>query len=602
MGQGAYGTASVRGLYIESRDLKAGTRKSMVDCPAVSVTVLRNDTTMQQIGVQGLADDCTNPFVTEAWVITIAGNDRFATFTATGQVKASTSLSGMRVFDLNAQSIYALYETGVVQMKLPIPMELYFSSYDPLYRYYALGATSQEVDRRSATVERNYTTSTVISAAQNGTQLSELLSNATNLTNLDTWVGSFPGGEPSGAAVSYSHDFRVAPNNYDFPFLGAPSLTSDDAQEAALDLAALLTGIYASPVGNLCTHQNEVQPGVQVGQIATTIHTPSCGYSNMYNFFDPDNYLSTAAMLWSGDSFVQEQVRLVVERSGGLLNGAGQLPHHFVGINPDYVAISGATQTGPNLFWALTALNYVKYSGNTSWLTSYMPLLRKGDGFLMSFYDTEYKMLNVPGSLMIDTFIRTEFTADTNSMIVTYWREMAMAELSLNNQSGYQSFMALAEATTEAVRTHLFKEDHLITQLNRNGTTRDFVDYDANFIACSNGVLNETERVATMARLDGPNDKCPFSHTWVSEVYYDATNCVGSNTGDSATAMGRIAWFDALSRHRQNDLAHFNDVLIGPLRDELLETTWMYERSNCNGTENIQRTPFYFEYPSVVAM
>lgn len=31
---------------------------------------------------------------------------------------------------------------------------------------------------------------------------------------------------------------------------------------------------------------------------------------------------------------------------------SGQIPHHFIGndSNPTYVAISGATQTGPNIF------------------------------------------------------------------------------------------------------------------------------------------------------------------------------------------------------------------------------------------------------------
>ena len=60
-----------------------------------------------------------------------------------------------------------------------------------------------------------------------------------------------------------------------------------------------------------------------------------CRYGGTYNYFDPDNYMSTAAMLWSGDAFLQQQVKAVLERSGSFLNKTtGQLPHHFVGLRP----------------------------------------------------------------------------------------------------------------------------------------------------------------------------------------------------------------------------------------------------------------------------
>ena len=62
------------------------------------------------------------------------------------------------------------------------------------------------------------------------------------------------------------------------------------------------------------------------------------------------------------------QVRLVLERSGAFINEKGQLPHHFVADKPVFQALSGATQTGPNVFWILSCLNYVKHSGNMTWL------------------------------------------------------------------------------------------------------------------------------------------------------------------------------------------------------------------------------------------
>lgn len=50
----------------------------------------------------------------------------------------------------------------------------------------------------------------------------------------------------------------------------------------------------------------------------------------------------------------------------------GQLPHHFVGTTPTFLALSGATQTGPNTFWTKAALQYARNSGNLAWLKSYM--------------------------------------------------------------------------------------------------------------------------------------------------------------------------------------------------------------------------------------
>ena len=41
-----------------------------------------------------------------------------------------------------------------------------------------------------------------------------------------------------------------------------------------------------------------------------------CRYQDTYNYFDPDNFISIASMVYSGNPYLQEQSRLVVERSG----------------------------------------------------------------------------------------------------------------------------------------------------------------------------------------------------------------------------------------------------------------------------------------------
>ena len=69
--------------------------------------------------------------------------------------------------------------------------------------------------------------------------------------------------------------------------------------------------------------------GKRVAQAATTIARPDRGYSGTYNYFDPDNYLTMHALLYSGEPYLQEQARLVIERSGAFLKPNGELPHHF---------------------------------------------------------------------------------------------------------------------------------------------------------------------------------------------------------------------------------------------------------------------------------
>jgi len=90
-------------------------------------------------------------------------------------------------------------------------------------------------------------------------------------------------------------------------------------------LQALMTGAYGSAPGCLCTYENEVVKGKKVSQIATTIARPDRGYSGTYNYFDPDNYISLTGMMYSGNEYLLEQAREVIERSGSFLKPNGLL-------------------------------------------------------------------------------------------------------------------------------------------------------------------------------------------------------------------------------------------------------------------------------------
>jgi hypothetical protein len=359
---------------------------------------------------------------------------------------------------------------------------------------------------------------------------------------------------------------------------------------------------------------------VRVAQNATTIAFPGRGYAGTYNYFDPDNFIALSAMLYSGDPYLQRQVRDVVERSGEFLRVAdnssnGQLPHHFAKDVPTFLALSGATQTGPNTFWVKTALRYAHATGDLSWLQQYMPTLRNASDFCFDLIDPSMHLLDAPGSLMIDVFIRQRYTSDSNAMVVGFLRDVAEAERIVGNAQRAVALEATASEVRAAMNQHLWAAgsdavpdgDHYITQRNPDNTTRDFVDYDSNLIAVAHGVPNSTDAMGRiLARIDA--GRCASAKgggpQWVSEVYYDKPDCVGGNVGDSATAMGRIAWFDAHARKVVGTPAALKrfDADLKLLQDDLIRNTWMHERYTCDGEQMANRTNYYFEYPSVIAM
>jgi hypothetical protein len=155
-------------------------------------------------------------------------------------------------------------------------------------------------------------------------------------------------------AASWTTSMTISPNNHNFP---SGDLTTASDNLPIDDLAAIMTGIYGSAPGCLCTFPNSPScPGMEgkhqkLGQIATTIArgNDDRGYGGTYNYFDPDNFFSMTALIYSGEPFLQEQARTVIERSGSFLCiGAvqkdhkctyGQLPHHFQGTTPTFLAL-----------------------------------------------------------------------------------------------------------------------------------------------------------------------------------------------------------------------------------------------------------------------
>lgn len=561
-----------------------------------SVTVLHNTSALGSVRIDGIVDDAGSPLVIESWTLSLAAGRRDALLSIRGTVQAGAAVSVRHALYLAAPSIYALFDRGVAQM-MAMP-EGHLVATNPLRRFYALGdgrclATERSVD--GLPYGRNETV-LLSSGAWHGSGL--LVSVAgTPLPVIDRWSTGDPWAQLAPtqlAAGTYAADWRLAPNSDNYPLLDVPPSATLLGQR---DLAALLTGIYASPVGALASFDPQTP-----GEIGATIHAPTQGYHDLYNFFDPDNFIFQSALLYSGDAYLHNETRKVLERTISTQLATGQIAHHFSISTPIYVAISGATQTGPNLFWTLTALRYVIETGDMAWLRSNLERIRLAVQYLERMIDPTVGLMNVPGPLWIDVFIRSNYTSDSNAAAVLLLREVAQMELALGNTTRAASLLRTVDRIVSAMNRYLLlAPDHYVTDRSADlRTTRDFVDYDANLLAVALGIPpsdSVAERI--LARIDA--GRCTHARaTWVSEVYYGPRDCYHGNIGDSATTMGRIGWADALARRRMKQLDVFDRVILEPIIGDMLARVWLTERYNCKG-ESI-RTPYYAEYPCVAAM
>eukprot|EP00760_Papus_ankaliazontas_P022893 PhM_4_TR19065/c1_g1_i1/m.17121 len=616
-------TLSAAGITLE-REVKGGAVFSSSGATSCSSTTLKIDVDQSKgptevtVTIAGVQETCGNPMASETWTLYTNSTTNAVVLSISGQTtRPDNKLVAIRhgVY-LAATSVYGFFDAGVMQMKGAGGGANFYATHSPPQLIYAVGGSGDTLHSRGdvslAMIRNDFYTSEFASdlvlllSSDNGTPYWSGVQDVMigNFNTTETWCVGWSG-QPgvSGTVeqgITWHVGYVLVANDRDFPLL---DINDDGNSQLPLDdLHAILTGIYASPAGNLFTMPNAVEPNTHVSQIATTIHRPDVGYSGTYNYFDPDNYLSTWALLISGSDYLHEQVRGVLARSGAFLNAKGQLPHHFTGTTPTYQALSGETQTGPNVFWILSFLNYVKYSGRLDQLESYMPILRNASTFLFDLYDEDMKLIKAPGSLYIDVFIRGNFTSDSNAMIVGFFEEFADAEEVLGNVTGAEKLRNMSRDMRVAMNEHLFRGDHFITQLNPDGTTRDFVDYDANLIAVAHGVPNSTERtMAILNRVD--RGRCTHGRaTFVSEDYYGPEDCTNGNIGDSWCAMGRNGLFDALARSYVGDVGTFENVLYEPLANDLREYTWQHERYGCDGKMQLNRTAMYFEYPSVTAV
>jgi hypothetical protein len=567
--------------------------------PDLAVDVLTNTRQQVRVRIDGVVDDPANPTVTSSWTISLAAGQR-----AFGLATQTTAVRGAQVADVHladywsAPDLNAWFNAGVVQMLNNTAS--YFASTARLQRFYAVGSLGGGgVDVTASGGQQTLLRSSCnLAGAAFGSALGQVL--AGNYPTTDQWTSTgWASATPVGltAGQSWSTTATVAANSMNFPAGGQLATPSPNLPEPSLQAAE--TSIYATAAGVLDTY-------ALPGEAAPTLATPSRPYGDQYDFFDPDTWMLASTLLYSGDPYLQAQARTLIEKSGAAITSSGQIPHHFIGSTPTYVAISGATQTGPNIFWIESALQYAKTTGDFTWLRAEMPTIEKALSFLTDRYDASVQLVNAPGPLWIDVFIRYNFTADTNAFMVQLLRDVADAEQFLGDTSNAASHKTMAGNIVAGINAHLWAGDHYITQLNPDGSTRDFVDYDANLLAVAFGIAPPDRAKLILSRVDSGDctHAAPAAGrprpTYVSEKSYGPADTYGGNTGDSAITMGRIGWADGHARRATGDMTSFNNLILNPIISQVDEATWLPERYDCSG--NPAHNPYYHEYPEMAVM
>uniref|UniRef100_A0A7S0EXJ9 Alpha-L-rhamnosidase n=1 Tax=Hanusia phi TaxID=3032 RepID=A0A7S0EXJ9_9CRYP len=568
------------------------------------------------------------------WAFSLAPDSRHVLFQSHGNVDDDVRAF---LFDVKftPMSITGIYSGGIEQMMYQNDWQAYFPSSDDLLEVFAAGPKDYgciEVIRQSSLRVRDGKSSnlsTCLFSSTGATGLQEIV--VGRLKNVDRWTTCDLEQEDFRCSklpcfTSFSHSWMIFPNEWSYPVSAVIDdktsqgvysffeLSEDGlAKVSSLEMISSAISIYTNLVGILNSHRGSVVDGEQIDQIATGIRHPDRGYQDMYNFFDPDSFFSVQALLLSGSRYIHEQVRRVIERSGFYICmnstqvcSKGQVPHHFVKDQPVFHAISGERQTGPNVFWILTSIEFAKITANYTWISQQLPLLRTALEYLLNGFDEDVGLIWADGSLMIDTFRRVGFTSDTNAIIIHLLQEFADVEQKFGNESLANQLRTISATIKKSFNQRLWRDDHVATSIDREGNFVDFVDYDSNLMAIAlNATDSEEKDKKILERIDS-NPLAARVPTWVSEVIYEGEmSRPKGGTADSVCGMARIAWFNALARRKLDLPRHFRFFLhnlLTKISSDLLDRTWLPERYTIDGAPQLDRTGFYFEYPAVLLL
>ena len=594
-GQGHYGgnvlstnPATGAGIVLETIDSDGRIRRSSDASSSVAYKILQHGARGITVRIEGVQDRRAHPDVTSTWTLTLLPNRRNFTLTAQTTVVRSRPMKSIQIgLYANQWFMNGFFDRGVEQY-VNCGDKAFFTT-NRLDDFYTMDNRRGSISILPAGLGPSAWAMRSV-GTNDGVGLQAIL--AGNYPSPDEWQKpdwkSAPSLTPS-AGVTFESSLDIYPNNYAFPdFAVAPNNALP-----LRDLQTFYTAIYGSAAGVLGSFEHD-------GSAYPTLATPKRPYGNLYTFFDPDSWSTVNTLSFSGNPYLQEQARRILELAEHYLNH-GQVPHHFIDGTPTYIAISKATQTGPNIFWVLAAIDYANATGDESWLRANYPELKAATDWVLNCYDPNRKLVKVGGPLFIDVFIRRGYTLDSNAMLLRLLPEMSAVADFCGDSADADRYSRLATEIKEGLNAALWNgRDHYVTQRNSDWSIRDMVDYDGNFAAVAFGAADKQQAAAIFQRLDsGPHTHPADRGTWTSEKYYGPQDCFGGNTGDSATAMARIWWLDLASRYATGDVTSFYRY-FRPVQDDLLQHTWLTERYDARG--HSIRAPYYHEYPEITAM
>ena len=596
-GQGHYGNnllatnqMSGAGIVLETIDADGSVHSSRAATSRIRYKILRNDADELCVRIDGLQDRKRHPVATSTWTLALPAHSRKFTLAAHTVISHPHPVKAIEISaGLNQWFMNGFFQRGVMQY-VNCGDQSFFTT-NPLQLFYTMDNSNGSV-----AIVPNAVPDTTIWAMHScetncGVALETILTG--HSPTMKQWArANWQSAPDMTPAVSAAFDtsFDIFPNNYSFPVASVPA---DDPMPLR-DRRTIETAIYGSAAGVLGSFEHD-------GSAYPTLATPKRPYGNLYTFFDPDSWATVNALSFSGDPYLQDQARRIVELAAAHIKD-GQVPHHFIDGTPTYIAISKATQTGPNIFWTLAAIDYATATGNEAWLRQYYPQLKAATDWVLDCYDPDRKLVKVGGPLFIDVFIRQGYTLDSDAMLLRLLPEMASVAEFCGDTETADRYRHLTDAIRQGLNAGLWNgHDHYVTQRNSDWSIRDMVDYDGNYAAIAFGAATNQQQIAAMfQRLDsGPHTHPGNRGTWTSEKYYGPGDCFGGNTGDSATAMARIWWLDLAGRYTTGDETNFYRY-FEPVQNDLLQHTWLTERYNARG--QLIRAPYYHEYPEITAM
>ncbi|GGL05443.1 hypothetical protein GCM10007382_26640 [Salinibacterium xinjiangense] len=356
-----------------------------------------------------------------------------------------------------------------------------------------------------------------------------------------------------------------------------------------LDEQTHLTALWANQVGTL--------GGIEVpGSVYPTLKLPEREYWSLNTFFDPDSWSVLNCLSFSGDGYLVNQARLVLDRVRSDITADGVVPHHYDSHKPVYLAISGATQPGPNIFFCLAVLDHVAATGDrdylrTLWTDTLIPCVDA----LLATLDSDHDLLRSGGPLWIDVFRREGITLDTNAATVLLLSRMIDAATHLGETGTAGRWRANRDRISAAIEG-FWRGDHYATVLPGTGDDLDMHDSDDVLVVLA-GVADDARARVVFDRLESSGMHPGGRGTWVSARGYGPELCYDGNVGDSNCAFARIWWAEMRARRDRGDRGAFL-AMFEAVRADLIEHTWMGERYDAHGA--MTRADGYHEYPGIL--